>query len=135
MFLCQCVHCNATCTSRLDIPGEDVARQFVLDLGVFLVSVVTLVIDIFVVVKLRRPPPESTASGSSDRQSGADGATSVDDNKKETEIEAHHVDSERGTCMCTCEYIYSGYMYDIVCVYTRMHYEYRCGMCTCTCYT
>jgi hypothetical protein len=84
-------------TSRLNVPGEDVARQFVLDLGVFLVSLVTLVIDVFVVVKLR-PPAPTTANGSGDGQGGANATTTVDDDKEETEIEAHHVDNERGTC-------------------------------------
>ena len=78
---------------RLDIPSEDVARQFVLDLGVFLVSLITLVIDIFVVVKLR-PPSDAGATESGKGQGGANG---TDDNEEETEIEARHVDSERGT--------------------------------------
>ena len=88
--------CTCTCTSRLDIPGEDVARQFVLDLGVFLVSLATLVIDIFVVVKLRPPKPTATGAGSGNGQGGANGTTTGGDGKEETEIEAHHVDSESG---------------------------------------
>ena len=87
---------TCTCTSRLDIPGEDVARQFVLDLGVFLVSLATLVIDIFVVVKLRPPESTTTGAGSGDGQGGANGTTTGGDDKEETEIEAHHVDSENG---------------------------------------
>ena len=70
-------------------------------------------IDIFVVVKLRHSPSESTGSGSGDRQGGADGAKGVDDNEEETEIEAHHVDSKRGTCIYVRARVnvYSGYMY------------------------
>ena len=101
LFLFYYVHphgtCTCTCTSRLDIPGEDIARQFILDLGVFLVSLATLVIDIFVVVKLRPSKPTTTAAaGSGDGQGGANGTTTGGDDKEETEIEAHHVDSESG---------------------------------------
>ena len=104
MFLCHYLHSNAAC--RFDIPGEDVARQFVLDLGVFLVSLITLVVDIFVVVKLRPPTLKATpTTGSGDRQGGANGTATVDDNKEETEIEAHHVDHERGE-----QYTYTVYM-------------------------
>ena len=126
------LHMYMYITSRLNIPGEDVARQFVLDLGVFLVSLVTLVIDIFVVVKLR-PPKPAAAAGSGDGQGGANGTTTGDDDKEGTEIEAHHVDSESGIyCKDACIAIYWICMF--TCVYTctsSMLYEYGCT-CVCT---
>lgn len=73
----------------------------VLDLGVLVVSVVTLVIDVVVVVKLRPPARKDAAAsgaGEGERKGGATGTTATvgGDDQEETEIEAHHVDTERG---------------------------------------
>ena len=122
-------------TSRLDIPGEDVARQFVLDLGVFIVSLITLVVDVVVVVKLKLPTHKDAATtGSGDRQDGANGTGTVDDNKEETEIEARHVDNERGMQYTYTVYIIIIMQSAISSVYNNMHtmyymFMYICSLC------
>ena len=82
--------------SRFDIDAVDVVRLLLPDVIVFIVSLVTLIIDILVVVKLR--------PGDALKDTGARGGSLTEEETGDTgTVEARHLDSERGTCrLCVC---------------------------------
>ena len=86
---------------RFEVPAVDVVRLLLPDLIVFTVSLLTMIIDIVVVVKLK--------PGDGKRATGVDGESTTGEDEV-TEVEARHVpaDSERGTfslCVhCICVY-------------------------------
>ena len=90
---------------RLKVPAVDVVRLLLPDLIVFAVSLLTMIIDIVVVVKLK--------PGDGSRASGVNGESTTEEDEA-TEVEARHVpaDSERGTfslCVrCVYVYVFSG---------------------------
>ena len=84
------------CEHRFNVPAIDVVRLLLPDVIVFIASLFALIVNIVTVVKLR-PPSSGTAQGGG--ESGSNGASIENEDEEHTEIEAQHVDSERGTYM------------------------------------
>lgn len=91
------------------VPAGDVVRLFLPDPIVFTVSLLTLIIDIVVVVKLKPGDDKRAAAGS--------GESTTEENEI-TEVEARHVptDSERGTFSPLCT-LHLCIQTSIVCVF------------------